>query len=285
MLQAPLGGLVSASELRLGEPVEPDKALLEITDLAEVFAVARVPEHLAGMLKTGAVAHIQVSALPDEKFDGTLLRFGTAADKESGTLDAVFLLPNPGLTLRPDMRAEFSIVLGKREGVLSVPRAALQGDSLNRFVYVEDFELKNAYVKTPVVAGAQNDGFVEIVNGLLPGDKVVTRGAYSLAFAGTGSVSLKDALDAAHGHEHAADGSELTDAPKAADGHAEDDGHEHEQEHANGEGIGMLTQFSLAANALLLVLLVASTRRHSKPRNDDTPAVPAPQPQPEAETQ
>ena len=36
-----------------------------------------------------------------------------------------------------------------------------------------------------------NDRFVEIVSGLLPGDKVVTRGAYSLAFAGKGSVSLE----------------------------------------------------------------------------------------------
>jgi multidrug efflux pump subunit AcrA (membrane-fusion protein) len=100
MLKAPLGGLVSSSESRLGQPVEPDKALLEITDLSEVFAVARVPEHLAGKLKPGTIAHIRLSALPDEKFEGTLLRFGTAADKESGTLDAVFRLPNPSLTLR-----------------------------------------------------------------------------------------------------------------------------------------------------------------------------------------
>ncbi|MEQ1862214.1 MAG: efflux RND transporter periplasmic adaptor subunit [Chthoniobacteraceae bacterium] len=275
MLKAPLSGLVSASESRLGEPVEPDKALLEITDLGEVFAVARVPEHLAGKLKAGAVAHIRVSALPDEKFDGTLLRFGTAADKESGTLDAVFRLPNPSLTLRPDMRAEFSIVLGKREGVVTVPRAALQGDALNRFVYVEDFDLKNAFVKTPVVVGAQNDRFVEIVSGLLPGDKVVTRGAYSLAFAGKGSLSLKEALDAAHGHEHAADGGELTDAQKAAKGQGGEEGHEH------GKGVGMLTIFSFAGNGLLLVLLIVAMRR--KPKADDEPAAPAAKPQPKAE--
>ena len=266
VLKAPLGGLVTASDARIGEPVDPDKALLEITDLSEVFAVARVPEHLAGKLKAGAVAHIRVSALPEEKFDGTLLRFGTAADKESGTLDAVFRLPNPSLTLRPDMRAEFSIVLAKREGVVTVPRAALQGDALSRFVYVEDFGLKNAYVKTLVVTGAQNDRFVEIVSGLLPGDKVVTRGAYSLAFAGKGSVSLKEALDAAHGHEHSADGGELTDAQKAAKGKGGEEGHEH----GTGKGgVGMLTIFSFAGNGLLLVLLVVSMMR--KPKADDAP--------------
>lgn len=290
MLKAPLGGLVTASESRLGEPVEPDKALLEITDLSEVQAVARVPEHLAGKLKPGSKAHIRVAALPEEKFEGELLRFGTAADKASGTLDAIFRLPNPSLSLRPDMRAEFSIVLGKREAVMSVPRAALQGDALSRFVYVEDFGLKNAYVKTPVVVGAQNDRVVEITSGLFPGDKVVTRGAYSLAFAGKGSVSLKEALDAAHGHEHAADGGELTDAQKAG-GHGEGDGHDHGKGGGGGQKLGMLTLFSLITNGLLLVLLVVAMLRRGKARaDDDEPKAPrVPQPataatQPQTET-
>ena len=65
VLNAPLTGLVTASSIRLGEPVEPEKALLEITDLSQVDAIARVPEHLAGKLKAGCVAHIRVSALPE----------------------------------------------------------------------------------------------------------------------------------------------------------------------------------------------------------------------------
>ena len=209
MLKAPINGVVTSLDARLGDPLEPDKALLEITDLSEVFAVARVPEHQAGRMKPGAIAHIKVAALPDEKFEGELLRFGTSADEQSGTIDAIFRLPNASGSLRTEMRAEFSIVLNKREGVMSVPRAALQGEAANRFVYVEDFDLPNAFLKSPVVVGQMNDRFVEITGGLLPGDKVVTRGAYSLAFAGSGSISLKDALDAAHGHEHASDGSEL----------------------------------------------------------------------------
>ncbi len=215
-LVAPLGGLVTDVAARLGDPIDPEKALLEITDLSEVYAVARVPEHQAGSMKKGTVAHIKVASLPNEKFDGELLRFGTSADKESGTIDAVFRLTNPGGLLRAGMRAEFSIVLSKRTNVVSVPRAALQGEASNRFVYVKDFDLPNAFVKTQVQVGEMNDRFVEITAGLLPADEVVTRGAYSLSFAGASSVSLKEALDAAHGHEHAADGSELTPEKKAA---------------------------------------------------------------------
>lgn len=266
-LKAPASGLVSKSDTRLGEPVDPDKALIEITDLAEVYAVARVPEHLAGKIKPGAVAHIRVSALPEESFEGTLLRFGTSADRASGTIDAIFALPNPSLTLRPDMRAEFSIVLNKREGVMSIPRSALQGDAMNRFVYVKDYGLPFAFVKSPVQIGAMNDRFVEVIGGLIVGDEVVTTGAYSLAFAGKGSVSLKAALDAAHGHEHNEDGSEMTAGQKGAHKH---DGDDHD---ADGRGFSMLTVFSLASNGLLLVLLGVAMWR--KPKADE-PAVKSP---------
>ncbi len=214
-LKAPIGGLVTQVDLRLGDPIEPDRSVLEITDLSEVYAVARVPEHLAGRMKPGTMAHIKVAALPEENFDGELLRFGTSADRQSGTIDAIFLLPNTGGQLRADMRAEFSIVMSKREGVVAVPRAALQGEGGNRFVYVKDFDLPNAFVKTPVTVGEINDRFVEITSGLLPADEVVTRGAYSLSFAGASTISLKEALDAAHGHEHAEDGSELTPEKRA----------------------------------------------------------------------
>lgn len=253
-LKSPASGLVTASETRLGEPVDPDKSLIEITDLAEVYAVARVPEHLAGRIKPGSVAHIRVAALPEETFEGTLLRFGTTADKASGTIDAIFALPNPSLSLRPDMRAEFSIVLSKRESVMSIPRAALQGDVLSRTVYVKDYEIPHAFVKVPVQTGAMNDRFVEVTAGLIVGDEVVTTGAYSLAFAGKGSVSLKTALDAAHGHEHNEDGSEKSPGHASAE-------HDHDEHENGGAQFGGLTLISLIANALLLVLLVVAMRR------------------------
>ena len=220
-LKAPLSGLLVQSHVRLGEPVEPDKELLDISDLTEVYAIARVPEHHAASLKPGSKAHIVVSALGNPIIEGEMIRFGTSADRESGTIDAVFRLTNPDLKMRPDMRAEFSIVLSKRSNVTSIPRAALQGDASNRFVYVKHFDLPNAFIKTAVQVGQMNDRFVEITHGLFPADEVVTRGAYSLSFAGGGTVSLVEALDAAHGHKHSADGSELTEGEAAGKGSGE----------------------------------------------------------------
>ena len=256
-LTSPLGGTVTRIDVRLGDPVEPDRALAEIADLSEVFAVARVPEHVAGRIKTGATAHIRVSALPEKILDGRLLCFGTSADEASGTIDAIFVLKNDDGLIRPGMRAEFAIVLEKRTDVVSVPRSALQGEAASRFVYVKDFDLKNAFVKTPVVVGQSNDRSVEILSGLLPADEVVTQGAYSLAFAGGGSISLKAALDAAHGHAHNEDGSEIDPKGSKAGGGAHDHDHDHDRDHAHDdEHEHAQSPFWMIVSGVLFVLLV-----------------------------
>lgn len=208
-LTAPISGMVSESHVAPGQPVEPSDVLAEILDLDEVYAVAQVPEHLAGKLKPGQLARISVPAVPGEAFAAKIEHLGAVADRDSGTIEAAFRVANPNLTLRPGMRAEFSIVVEQRENVFSIPRSALQGDVVSRYVYIKDFDLANAFVKSPVVTGRVNDQRVEILGGLFPADEVVTQGAHSLAFAGRGTLSLKEALDAAHGHEHAEDGSEL----------------------------------------------------------------------------
>ncbi len=267
-LMAPLAGMVSAVKIVAGQPVTPDDSLVEIIDLSEVHAIAAVPEHLVGKLQPGQTAHIRVMAVPGRVFEATLAHLGAEADAKSGTLEAAFHIENPDGLLRPDMRAEFSIVLSKREGVMSIPRLALQGDATSRTVYRKHYDdsLKNTFVRVPVQLGAMNDRFVEITAGLIAGDEVVTTGAYSLGFAGKGSVSLKAALDAAHGHEHNEDGSEITAAQKAT-GSTGGAGHDH------GAGsLSPLTLFSLASNVLLLLLLLLLVRSPAFRRNKPQPA-------------
>jgi cobalt-zinc-cadmium efflux system membrane fusion protein len=246
-LPSPISGFVSETHIVPGEPVEPEKVLAEVLDLSEVYAIARVPQHMAGKLKRGQAARITVSAVPGKTFDADLEHLGAVADAASDTVEAAFHVNNPDFALRPGMRAEFSIVVRKKEGVFSIPRRALQGDASNRFVYVKDFELPNAFVKTPVVVGSINDRSVEIVSGLLPADEVVTRGAYSLAFAGAGTLSLKEALDAAHGHEHAEDGSELTQQTKAPS--------------ASAGKEGQSPFWMIVSGALFVLLVIVASRR------------------------
>ncbi len=254
MLPAPMSGLVSKVDISVGQPIHPDQVLMEIVDLNTVEASAHVPQHLAGKLALGQIARIRIATQPDKVVEAKLAHLGAYADREQGTVEAAFHLPNEDLLLRPGLRAEFHIIVSKREGVTTIPRAAVQGDAAARFVLVKDYELDNAFAKVLLQLGEQNDQSVEVIKGLLPGDEVVTRGAYALSFAGKGSVSLKDAMDAAHGHPHNEDGTEMTKEQIAAAG-----GHgDHDHDHEEGAGWSQFTTFFAGTSGLLLVLLILS---------------------------
>lgn len=257
-LKAPQGGLVVASHVRLGQPVEPSAELLDISDRSKLWAVAKIPEQEAAQVAIGTAARIHIPALGDEVFEAELARFGVEADREAGTIEAIFELDNADGKLRPGMRAEFSVVLDSQPFVLSVPRTAIQGDPASRVVFVKDYELPNAFIRVPVTLGGENDAYVEVLNGVFPGDEVVAQGSYALSFVGGGSgMSLKEALDAAHGHAHAEDGSELTEEDSAS---GDQDDHDHTENSKAGGTLskplmiyaGVVTLFALITTQMLL---------------------------------
>ena len=62
-LKAPQGGLVVNSHIRLGQPVQPDVELMDISDRSSMWAVAKIPENEAARVQVGSHAHIRVPAL------------------------------------------------------------------------------------------------------------------------------------------------------------------------------------------------------------------------------
>ncbi|MCH6256154.1 efflux RND transporter periplasmic adaptor subunit [Puniceicoccaceae bacterium K14] len=211
-LNAPQSGIVVSSHAHLGQPVSPDEEIMDIADYSKLWAVAKIPEQESSKLAIGVVARIHIPALGNEWVEATLTRFGVKANQEAGTIDGIFEIDNSEQRLRPGMRAEFSIVLNKRPYVLAVPRKAVQGDPLNRVLFVRDFEIPNSFVRMSVELGEENNEYVEVLSGLFLGDEVVTEGSYALSFSSSSSgMSLKEALDLAHGHEHNEDGSEMTE--------------------------------------------------------------------------
>jgi cobalt-zinc-cadmium efflux system membrane fusion protein len=262
-LDAPISGIIAKVRVATGQPVEPGDSLVEIYDLETVEAMAAVPAPRAGVLRKGMMAAIRVEGFPDRVFEAELNHLGADADAETGTVEAAFHVANPDGVLRPGLRAEFSIVIDRRDGVMSVPLESVQGEGADRYVFIKDYDLPDAFVKTPVVLGARNDRRVEVREGLLPGDEVVTRGAYPLAFAGKGSVSLREALDAAHGHPHNEDGSEMTAeqlaAAQAAAAGAAGGGQ------ASAGGGGDVVFWQIACGVLAVLLLVAVVKRGGGP--------------------
>ncbi len=284
-LTAPADGTVMAVNTSLGAPVEPSDRIAEFAELRTIYLIATVPQSVAGEIRQGTRARVRFPVRPDRQYDATLLRFAACpcpdpacalgqdvskhAEKtetaDLNTAGVIFTIDNPDNQLRPEMSAECLIVMEKREGVMSVPREALHGGPANRHVYVKHMTIPHAFDRVAVRTGLSGNGRVEIVEGLYPGDEVATRGSYSLGFAGGGGgVSLKEALDAAHGHEHNEDGSEMTAAQKAAADAAKSGGMDDRQ------GLRPREVFLMAATAILALLLVLVSLRRGRPGNETT---------------
>lgn len=255
-LTAPAAGTILSVKAHLGSPIEPTEALAEIVDLRSLYLIVNLPQAVAGKLTRGTKANLHFPLRPNQTYEATLLQLAACsgedplcalglevaprplngADTTNATAGVIFTLDNPNSDLRPGMTAECSIIREQKNQVLSVPRQAIQGSPEDRHVYLKHPTIEHAFVRVPVQTGLSNEQRTEILAGLDENDIVVTRGSYSLDFAGGSNTSLKEALDAAHGHEHNEDGSEKTSNPEEhdhehADEHADEHDHEHAEEH------------------------------------------------------
>ena len=199
VFKAPMDGVVLETHVIAGGAVEPDKNLLTVIDLAEVDVVARVFETQIAAVKPGQTVRIRTLAYPDETFVGKVKTTAADVDRASGMLRVFVHAENPAGKLLPGMRAQLTFVVQETEAAVVVPRAAVLGEAGDLFVYRQVMTAPFAYERTPVAVGQRDDRFIEIIEGVLPGDRVVTRGNYQLQFVdGGGARTLEDD----HGHSH-----------------------------------------------------------------------------------
>ena len=192
---SPVGGTVIDRHLVPGDSVEPNTHLLEVADLREVLAVGRLFEGQIAQVAVGQPVRVRVPSYPGDTFEGVIERMGGALDPASRSLPVYVRIRNPDRKLLPRMRAELAIVTKRSERALVVPRSAILGDFGNAFVFAERGEDGPLFERVPVVTGLSDDRFVEVIDGVLPGDRVVSEGNYSLQFlppASEGPAGTKD---------------------------------------------------------------------------------------------
>lgn len=193
-------GIVLDLHTVTGEAVAPEAHLLRIADLGEVFAVAQVYEGQLAAVKPGQRVRVRPIAFADAIFEGEVLHTAARLDRETGTLRVFVRVTNPEGKLLPNMRVQLAFVTDASEQAVVVPRAAVLGDGGDLFVFRERTDLPHTFERTPVVVGLRDDRFIEIIDGVLPGDRVVVRGNYQLQFV-VDPAPVGDGHDH-HGHSH-----------------------------------------------------------------------------------
>ena len=182
VLRAPWEGVIMAQHAANGLPFTAETVLVEIADLRQVLArgVAYENADLAAV-REGTPVTVQLDFFRGESFAGRIERIAPALDPETRTFELYALLENPGNRLKPNLQGAMFVGVGEEVSGIAVPARAVLGSTGDLFVFVETEP--DTFERRAVTVGVTAADRVEIVEGVLPGEKVVVRGNYQLQFA------------------------------------------------------------------------------------------------------
>jgi HlyD family secretion protein len=172
ILRSTIKGTVTKRSTDPGTLASPGQAILEVQFLDWVYATTSLPIEQSSYVREGQTVSVHTDALPGQTFAGTITNINAAADPETRQFSIRVKLNNAGHKLRPGMYARVAIETGRIPDAIVVPREAVKTTDDGSTVTVVDAENKAHVV--PVKTGATDAAGIQILDGVKPGDKVVT---------------------------------------------------------------------------------------------------------------
>ena len=174
---APFDGMAGIRSVDLGDYVKDGADLVNIEDLSQVLVDFRLPERFVARVKTGQTVEVSVDALPGMQFSGRIDALDSVIDANGRSLLVRARLDNPGGVLKSGLFARTRIVFATRENALLVPEEALVPQGGKQYVFkVVDAAQGKVAQRIEARIGLRLPGKVEVLDGLSPGDMVVTAG-------------------------------------------------------------------------------------------------------------
>jgi len=175
-LYAPMSGYIGDRNLHPGALVDPSSAILSVFDLSRLKTVVAAPEQQLRKLRVGLTARVAVDAYPGEHFSGTISRISPVVDPATRSAQVEIMIPNRQSLLKAGMFVRAAVVLRNMRS-LAVPREAIVTRESQQGVFVIE-DGKAHYL--PVDIGVSQEGHVQVLSGIEPGQEVVAAGAQFL---------------------------------------------------------------------------------------------------------
>ena len=199
-LRSPISGTIVEIKGTVGEFVQPDEAIFTVVDTTRVFIEAKVPEVDTGRLAASMGALYETPGAPGVFHDitaengGRFVFLGPRVDPRTRTVPLVYEVRNPDGTLRLGMAVNVYAQTALVENALALPNSSLVDEDGRSIAYVQ--VSGETFEKRDLELGIRDGEFVQVLSGLSEGERVVTKGAYSIRLASVSSVIP------AHGHAH-----------------------------------------------------------------------------------
>jgi len=173
---APIGGVVVDRQVGPGQYLQSGSStpVFTIADPRSVWLLANVREADSGLVHLGQSVEVRVLAYPQRVFKARVTYVAALVDPVTHRLPVRAEIENLDAALKPEMFANFRILTGAASNSPAVPEAAIiyEGELAHVWVLSGDGLLAYRSIRT----GRNNDGLVEVLDGLKPGEKIVTKG-------------------------------------------------------------------------------------------------------------
>ncbi len=181
VIRAPVSGEIQRKYVNTGAYVEPPTAVLTLVDNGRLELESLVASSAIAPIRAGQKVTFTVNAFPGQTFEGRVVEINPAVDADSRSAKVRIKVNNAGGKLKAGMFAQGEVLTGLEQQAVVIPASA---------VYREDRSAKASYVfvvenskaaRRAVRIGRERDSSLEIVEGLKPGDILITEQSIELA--------------------------------------------------------------------------------------------------------
>lgn len=181
VVRSPIAGIVTAFNAPPGLFVQPGTAPapLAVADPSVKWMVGNVIESDSPLLRESQPVRVRVMAFPDREFAGKISKIYATVDPNTRRVGIRSEVGDPKNELRPGMLAHFFIRIGEPADATALPASGVvrEGDgTMTAWVTTDRHRFQQRVIKV----GRRHDGWVQILDGLKPGELAVTDGAIFL---------------------------------------------------------------------------------------------------------
>ena len=176
LIKAPFSGLVGLRNISVGALVEPGDLITTLDDDSAMKLDLAVPSVFLDELQPGLPITATTRAYGERVFDGKTHSIDSRVDPVTRSILVRALLPNPALLLKPGMLMQVTLRKDLRQALV-IPEGALMPQGRDQFVLLAvPTDTGHKAEKRQIRIGSRRPGEVEVVEGLKPGDLVITHG-------------------------------------------------------------------------------------------------------------
>jgi membrane fusion protein (multidrug efflux system) len=170
-IRAPFDGVLGLRKISVGSLVEPGDIITTLDDISQIKLDFSIPSTYLDVVHKGAVIHAKSDALSDI-FEGEVTTVASRVDSRTRSVEVRAILQNPKGIIKPGILLSIKLLRNERLAFV-IPEEALIQMQDKHFVFkIEDNQVK----KQEINKGKRASGWVEILDGLEIGDKIITRG-------------------------------------------------------------------------------------------------------------